>query len=136
MAQTGPEKVVAITGASSGIGAATAMLLAERGAKVLLGARRTDRLGELARRIADTGGEAVPVRVDVRRRDDLTALVATARQFRSTDTPAPRCGGPPENTRPPRPRPFGPHTEQSSRLLTHQERLNRQLSNLNGNHFQ
>ena len=73
-------KVVAITGASSGIGEATATLLAARGAKVLLGARRTDRLDELAHRIASTGGEAAPVQVDVRRRADLTALVASARQ--------------------------------------------------------
>jgi NADP-dependent 3-hydroxy acid dehydrogenase YdfG len=43
-------KVVAITGASSGIGEATARLLAERGAAVVLGARRTGRLDELARR--------------------------------------------------------------------------------------
>ena len=73
-------KVVAITGASSGIGEATATLLAARGAKVLLAARRANRLDELAHRIASTGGEAVPVQVDVRRRADLTALVASARQ--------------------------------------------------------
>jgi 2OG-Fe(II) oxygenase superfamily len=46
-----------------------------------------------------------------------------ARQFRSTDMPAPRRAGPPENTRPPRPRPFGPQTEQNSLLLTDQERF-------------
>ena len=83
MFENSPEiagKVVAITGASSGIGEATATLLAARGAKVLLGARRADRLDELAHRIASTGGEAVPVQVDVRRRADLTALVASARQ--------------------------------------------------------
>ena len=51
-------KVVAITGASSGIGEATALLLAERGAKVVLGARGSDRLEALAARIADAGGEA------------------------------------------------------------------------------
>jgi NADP-dependent 3-hydroxy acid dehydrogenase YdfG len=50
------DKVVVITGASSGIGEATALLLAERGAKVVLGARGTDRLQALADRIAD-GGE-------------------------------------------------------------------------------
>jgi NADP-dependent 3-hydroxy acid dehydrogenase YdfG len=73
-------KVVAITGASSGIGEATALLLAERGAKVVLGARRLDRLDALARRIADAGGEAATRATDVRSRDDLTALVALARE--------------------------------------------------------
>jgi NADP-dependent 3-hydroxy acid dehydrogenase YdfG len=51
-------KVVVITGASSGIGEATALLLAERGAKVVLGARGSDRLQALAARIAGAGGEA------------------------------------------------------------------------------
>ena len=52
-------KVVAITGASSGIGEATALLLASRGAKLALGARRLDRLESLASRIVASGGEAV-----------------------------------------------------------------------------
>src|SRR6266853_1354668 len=71
-------KVVAITGASSGIGEATALLLAERGAKVVLGARGSDRLKALAARIADAGGEASHAPTDVRRRDDVSALVKLA----------------------------------------------------------
>ena len=50
------DKVVVITGASSGIGEATAVMLAERGAKVVLGARGLNRLEALARRIAGAGG--------------------------------------------------------------------------------
>ena len=68
-------KVVVITGASSGIGEATALLLAERGAKVVLGARGSDRLEALADRIVGAGGEAVYARTDVKRREDLSNLV-------------------------------------------------------------
>ena len=71
-------KVVAITGASSGIGQATALLLADRGAKVVLGARGSDRLNALAARIADAGGEVSHAPTDVRRRDDVSALVKLA----------------------------------------------------------
>ncbi|WP_331728092.1 SDR family oxidoreductase (plasmid) [Streptomyces coelicoflavus] len=71
-------KVVAITGASSGIGEATALLLAERGARLVLGARRSERLAELVARIERAGGTAVQIRTDVTRRDDLQALVALA----------------------------------------------------------
>src|ERR1019366_4920714 len=71
-------KVVIITGASSGIGEATALLLASRGAKVVLGARRSDRLEALAARIANVGGEVAYARTDVRRRDDLSHLVRLA----------------------------------------------------------
>jgi NAD(P)-dependent dehydrogenase (short-subunit alcohol dehydrogenase family) len=71
-------KVVVITGASSGIGEATALLLAERGAKVVLGAPGSDRLQALAARISDGGGEAAYAPTDVRRRDDLSNLVKLA----------------------------------------------------------
>lgn len=71
-------KVVAITGASSGIGAATASELAARGAAVVLGARRTDRLDALAARIRAEGGHAEVLTVDVTRRADLEELVALA----------------------------------------------------------
>jgi len=72
------DKVVVITGASSGIGEATAIMLAERGAKVVLGARGLDRLEALARRIAGAGGEVAYAQTDVRRREDLTSLVNLA----------------------------------------------------------
>lgn len=69
------DKIIAITGASSGIGEATAELLAARGAHVVLGARREEPLQALAQRI----GERASYRVtDVRRREDVEALVAQA----------------------------------------------------------
>jgi NADP-dependent 3-hydroxy acid dehydrogenase YdfG len=71
-------KVVAITGASSGIGEAIALELAARGAAVVLGARRTDRLTALAGRIHGSGGGVEVVSVDVTRRSDLEHFVATA----------------------------------------------------------
>ncbi|NBH08456.1 SDR family oxidoreductase [Amycolatopsis sp. SID8362] len=74
----GLDKVVAITGASSGIGEATAVELASRGAAVVLGARRTDRLEVLARKIRDDGGRAELLDVDVTRRADLERLVTLA----------------------------------------------------------
>jgi len=58
-------RVVAITGASSGIGAATARALAKAGAAVAVGARRTDRLDELVSEIEGDGGRAVALSVDV-----------------------------------------------------------------------
>jgi len=71
-------KVVTITGASSGIGRATALLLATRGAKLVLGARRLDRLEALKETIEAAQGEAICLAIDVRQRNDLTALVALA----------------------------------------------------------
>jgi NADP-dependent 3-hydroxy acid dehydrogenase YdfG len=72
------DKVVVITGASSGIGKTTAVMLAERGAKVVLGARGLNRLEALARRIMGAGGEVAYAQTDVRRREDLTSLVKLA----------------------------------------------------------
>jgi len=72
------DKVVIITGASSGIGEATAVMLAERGAKVVLGARGLNRLEALARRIEATGGEVTYAQTDVRRREELASLVSLA----------------------------------------------------------
>ncbi|MFD9635099.1 SDR family oxidoreductase [Streptomyces violascens] len=71
-------KVVAITGASSGIGAATAAYLAEKGARLVLGARREDRLNAVVDQITAKGGSAVGVVVDVTRREDLQRLTDTA----------------------------------------------------------
>ena len=71
-------KVVAITGASSGIGEATAIMLASQGAKVILGARRKDRLEDLVGRINESGGEAVYLVTDIKKRSDLMALVNLA----------------------------------------------------------
>jgi NADP-dependent 3-hydroxy acid dehydrogenase YdfG len=71
-------KVVVITGASSGIGESTALLLAERGAAVVLGARRTERLDEVARVIRERGGRTATCATDVTRREDLERLVGEA----------------------------------------------------------
>lgn len=72
-------KVVAITGASSGMGEATALHLAAQGAKVVLGARGEERLSALADRITSEGGDAAYTTTDVTKREDLTRLVALAR---------------------------------------------------------
>ncbi len=73
-------KVVAVTGASSGIGEAAALHLAAQGAKVVLAARGEDKLRGVAGRIATAGGEAICLSVDVSRRDDLVQLVDAARE--------------------------------------------------------
>lgn len=71
-------KVIAITGASSGIGRATAKLLAERGAFVVLGARREETLATVVDEIITAGGKAVHRVTDVRHRSQLEALVDLA----------------------------------------------------------
>ncbi|MGQ3482081.1 SDR family oxidoreductase [Paenibacillus sp. TY11] len=71
-------KVVAITGASSGIGEATARLLAHHGAHVILGARRTERLEALTSEIRSKGGSADYQQLDVTRRDQMEAFIKYA----------------------------------------------------------
>ena len=71
-------KIVAITGASSGIGEAAALLLAGRGARVVLGARRADRLEDLVGRIQSAGGQACFHVMDVKKRADVAGLVKLA----------------------------------------------------------
>ena len=72
-------KVIVITGASSGIGEATAKLLAENGAKVVLGARRTDKLEKLVEAIHASGGIAEFKAVDVTDREDMKAFIQFAK---------------------------------------------------------
>ncbi|MBB3610587.1 SDR family oxidoreductase [Rhizobium sp. BK602] len=78
MTQGIENKVVVITGASSGLGAAAARRLASEGAKVVLGARRADRLEALAEDIRSAGGKALAVATDVTKRDDLRKLADSA----------------------------------------------------------
>lgn len=80
------EQVVAISGASSGIGLATARHLAGLGAKVVIGARRLDRLGLLAAELRSAGGAVMLQALDVRDRDSFEAFVAaTVSQFGRID---------------------------------------------------
>lgn len=80
------EKVVLITGASSGIGEAAARHLAARGARVVLGARRTDRLEKLVAEIRAAGGAAEFRTLDVTKLDDVQAFAAFAqRKFGNID---------------------------------------------------
>src|SRR5262245_9532542 len=71
-------KVVAITGASAGIGRACALRLARDGASVVVSARRADRLQALVREIEENGGHALAAPGDVTKPDDMRALVVRA----------------------------------------------------------
>jgi clavulanate-9-aldehyde reducatase len=71
-------RVAAITGASSGIGEATAVELARAGAAVAVGARRRDRLEGLVRRIEGEGGKALPIELDVSDEAQARSFVDTA----------------------------------------------------------
>lgn len=73
-------KVVVITGASSGLGEATARLLSAQGASVVLGARRVDRIQSLADELTGSGGKALAIPTDVTHYDQVKRLVDTAVQ--------------------------------------------------------
>ncbi|MGJ8736941.1 SDR family oxidoreductase [Zobellia laminariae] len=79
-------KVIIITGASSGIGEATALKLSKEGAKVVLTARRKEKLEELKKKIEDQGGEALIVTGDVTKKSDYEELVKkTLEEFKTID---------------------------------------------------
>ena len=72
------DKVALITGASSGIGRATAIALSKSGAKVAIGARRTEKLEELAKEITQNGGEALSQNLDVTKKSDCDSFAKAA----------------------------------------------------------
>ena len=74
------DKIVVVTGASSGLGEATARLLSAQGATVVLGARRAERLQSLAKEIETRGGKALALATDVMDREQVKALVDKAVQ--------------------------------------------------------
>lgn len=79
-------KVAIVTGASSGIGEATALMLGQEGAKVVLAARRLERLNELKKKIEDKGGQALPIATDVTHRTAVNHLAEqTKKEFGRVD---------------------------------------------------
>lgn len=80
------DKVAIVTGASSGIGYATALALSKSGAKVAIGARRTDKLLELENKIRQNGGEAFSQKLDVTKKSDCNSFVdATIKKWGGVD---------------------------------------------------
>ena len=80
------DKVAIVTGASSGIGYATALTLSKSGAKVAIGARRTDKLLELENKIRQNGGEAFSQKLDVTKKSDCDSFVdATIKKWGGVD---------------------------------------------------
>ena len=69
------DKVAIVTGGNSGVGAATALLFAKEGAKVVISARRKPQLEEVAEKIREAGGEVLPVVCDISKRDDADHLI-------------------------------------------------------------
>ena len=78
MTQGIKNKIVVVTGASSGLGEATAQLLSAQGATVVLGARRADRLQSLAKDLEVRGGKALALTTAVTQREQVKALVDSA----------------------------------------------------------
>ena len=79
-------KIALITGASSGIGAATARLLAKKGFQVVMAARRLDRLENMVREICASGGQAYPIPADLTRESDRTNILSqVAERFGEVD---------------------------------------------------
>jgi len=74
------DKVAIITGASSGIGRATALALSKAGAKVAIGARRTDKLEELENEIKQNGGEVISQKLDVTKKSECDSFADAALQ--------------------------------------------------------
>lgn len=81
------DQVIVITGASSGIGLATARMAAARGARLVLAARNEHALKILVNELKDNGGSAVWVQADVGREEDVKHIAATAiKTFGGFDT--------------------------------------------------
>lgn len=79
-------KVAIVTGGNSGVGAATALLLAKEGAKVVISARREAQLIEVANEIKEAGGEVLIVVTDIAKTDDVKNLISkTVEAFGKVD---------------------------------------------------